>query len=186
MWIICPVKISPPISTFFFITVLTSRIKRDRTNFRNNTNRNIAMFFNGIIRDLVISKFALRTNWRFSTILKTNNKSLCSNVLWYVKVYIFWKFIQYTIHWDKTQKKFLSGKTNATKMHSFFFHEHQPITVLLLIRNSYTSWNTWFIPLKLCVGFSIFDSVSFLLKFMSLFNKMHGLFHFKTSWFLSK
>ena len=135
------------------------------------------MFFNGIIRNLVISKFALRTNWRFSTILKTNNKSLRSNVLWYVKVYIFWKFIQYTIHWDKTQKKFLSGKTNATKMHSFFFHEHQPITVLLLIRNSYTSWNTWFIPLKLCVGFSIFDSVSFLLKFMSLFNKMHGLFH---------
>ena len=21
----------------------------------------------------------------------------------YVKVYIFWKYIQYTIHWDKTQ-----------------------------------------------------------------------------------
>ena len=30
----------------------------------------------------------------------------------YIKVYIFWKFIQYTIHWDKTQmlQKFLSGK----------------------------------------------------------------------------
>ena len=22
---------------------------------------------------------------------------------WYVKVFIFWKFIQYTIYWDKTQ-----------------------------------------------------------------------------------
>ena len=34
---------------------------------------------------------------------------------------------------------------------------------------------------KLCVGFSIFGSVSFLLKFIFWFNKMHGLFDFKTS-----
>ena len=33
----------------------------------------------------------------------------------------------------------------------------------------------------LCVDFSIFDYVSFLLKFLFLFNKMHGLFDFKTS-----
>ena len=31
------------------------------------------------------------------------------------------------------------------------------------------------------VGFSIFDSVLFLLKFRFLFNKMHGHFDFKTS-----
>ena len=29
------------------------------------------------------------------------------------------------------------------------------------------------------MGFSIFDSISFLLKFIFLFNKMHGLFDFK-------
>ena len=46
-----------------------------------------------------------------------NKQSVWSNVFWYVKVYIFWKFIQYTTHWDKTQmlKKFPLDKTNVTK-----------------------------------------------------------------------
>ena len=34
---------------------------------------------------------------------------------------------------------------------------------------------------KTVSGFSIFDSVSFLLNFIFLFNKKHGLFDFKTS-----
>ena len=34
---------------------------------------------------------------------------------------------------------------------------------------------------KTACGFSVFDSVAFLLKFIFLFNKMHGLFDFKTS-----
>ena len=34
------------------------------------------------------------------------------------------------------------------------------------------------ISLKLCVGFSIFGSVSFLFEFIFLFNKMHGFFDF--------
>ena len=42
------------------------------------------------------------------------------------------------------------------------------------------------ISLKLCVEFSIFDSISFLLKFIFLVNKMYGLFNLKTSQFLSK
>ena len=100
----------------------------------------------------------------------------------YVKVYLFWKFIQYTIHWDETQmlkKKFLWTKSTLQKMRSFYFWELQLITVLLLIRSFYTSWSTWFIALKLCVGFSIFESVSFLSKFILLFNKKHELFDFK-------
>ena len=39
-----------------------------------------------------------------------------SNVFWYVKVWIFWKCIQYTVHWSKTQlskKKNLLDKTNG-------------------------------------------------------------------------
>ena len=36
-------------------------------------------------------------------------------------------------------------------------------------------------PLKVCVGFSIFDSVSFSLKFKFLFSKRHGLFDLKMS-----
>ena len=100
----------------------------------------------------------------------------------YVKAYIFWNFIQYTIHWDKIQmlKKFPSEKT-LQKMHSLFFHGLQLITVLFLICNSYMSWSTKFISLKLCVGFSIFDSVSPLLKLLFLLNKKHILFDFKTT-----
>ena len=55
------------------------------------------------------SHYGLRIHWRLSTILKTSNKSGWSNAFWYVKVYIFWKFIRYNIHWDKTKmlKRFL-------------------------------------------------------------------------------
>ena len=70
-------------------------------------------------------------------------------------------------------------------MPSFFFHKLQLIAVLLLMCHLYMSWNTRFISLKLCVGFSIFNSVSFLLKLIFLFNKRHGLLDFKTSLFLS-
>ena len=66
--------------------------------------------------------FSWRIHWRLSTILKRSNKSVWSNVFWYVKVFIFWKCIQYTIHWDKTQilKKFPSDKINGTKNALFF------------------------------------------------------------------
>ena len=54
---------------------------------------------------------SLRIPWKLSTILKTSNKSVWSNLFQYVKVYIFWKFIQYTIHSDETEilKKNSSG-----------------------------------------------------------------------------
>ena len=103
----------------------------------------------------------------------------------YIYIYILWKIVQYIIHWDKTQllkKKFLRIKWTFQKMHPFFFHKLQLITDLLLIRNSYVSWSTWLIALKLSMRFSIFDSVMFLLIFcIFLFNKKHGLFDFKAS-----
>ena len=60
----------------------------------------------------------LMIHGRLSTILKTSR----SNVFRYVKVCIFWEFIQYTIHWDKTQilKKFPSDRINSTKTALFF------------------------------------------------------------------
>ena len=114
---------------------------------------------------------------------KNKQKSVWSNVFWYVKVCIFWKCIQYTIYWDKTQmlKKFPSDKMKGTKN-----RELQLIIVLLLICDSYMSWSTRFVSPKLCLGFSIFDSFSFLLKIIFLFNKMHGFFEFKRLQFLSK
>ena len=121
--------------------------------------------------------------WKdFNKILQTRNKSVWSNVFWYVKVCIFWKCIQYTTHWDKTQnlKQFPSDKINGTNG-TFLFRELQFIVVLLLICDSYMSLSTRFVSLKLCVGFSIFNSVSLLLKLIFFSNKMHGLFDFKTS-----
>ena len=111
----------------------------------------------------------LRIHWRLSMILKTSSKSVWSNVFWYVELCIFWKCIQYTIYWYKIFYKHI------------FFRELPLITVLLLICDSYMSWSTRFVSLELPQGFSIFDSVSFLLKFIFLFNKMHELFGCKTS-----
>ena len=89
------------------------------------------------------------------------------------KIYIFWKFIQDNIHWDKTQhvKKNSFGLNKRYKKNSFFFHELQLITVLLLIPDSYTNWCTRLISLKLCVGFSIFDSVSYFFKVYIFFQQ---------------
>ena len=71
-------------------------------------------------------KDAMKTNkyllGRLSTDFLKKQKSVRSNVFWYIKVCIFWKCIQYTIHWDRTQlsKRFPSDKTNGTKNFLFF------------------------------------------------------------------
>ena len=116
----------------------------------------------------------LRTHWRLLKILKTGNKSVWSNSFWYMKVYIFSKCIQYTIHWDKTQifkKCPLDEIIDPKKMSFFFFLKLQLIPVLLLICDSYMSWSARFVSLKQCVGFFIFDSDSFLLKFKYIFQQ---------------
>ena len=77
---------------------------------------------------------------------KKKQKSVWSNVFWYVKVCIFWKCIQCTIHWHKTKmlKKISFGQIKRyKKCPLFFFCEVQ--------------------------------------VYIFLFNKMHGLFGFKTS-----
>ena len=53
---------------------------------------------------------------------KNKQKSLWANLFWYVKEFIFWKCIQYTMHWDKTQmlRKIPSGKISGTKNSTFF------------------------------------------------------------------
>ena len=116
----------------------------------------------------------LRIHWRLLAILKTRNKSVWSNVFWYVKVDIFWKFIQYTILWDKAQmlKKFPLDKMNGTKNALFFLSRaltHNSFTVTL--RFLYELKHK--VPLsKMYGGFSFFHFVSFLLKFIFLFKKM--------------
>ena len=54
---------------------------------------------------------------------KNKQKSVPSHAFWYVEVCIFWKCIQYTIHWDKTLtlKKILMTKETIQKMPFFIF-----------------------------------------------------------------
>ena len=52
------------------------------------------------------------------------------------------------------------GQNKHYKKCALFFHNLQLITVLFLVRDSYMSWSTRFMSLKVCVGFWIFDAVS--------------------------
>ena len=132
-----------------------------------------------IFADLLLILSSLRCQLFSSELKKTlkafddfkiKQKSVWSNAFWYIKVYIFL--------YKSMLKNFPSDKVNGTKNVLFFFRELQLITVLLLICDSYMSWSTRFFSLKLYVGFPIFDSFSFLLKFIFLFHKMHGLSDF--------
>ena len=128
------------------------------------TSANLYCIFHIVFMYLLLCTFKMK---HFKDTLKAfddfknKQKSVWSNAFWYVKVCIFWKCIQYTIQWDKIQmlKKFPSNKISSTKNAIFFFCELQLITVLLLICDSYMSWSTRFVSLKLCVEFSIYDSV---------------------------
>ena len=97
-------------------------------------------------------------------------------------MYILSVYIQYTVQRDKTQmlKKGPWDKVNGTK-NALFFLSQAPT------HHNFT-FELWFfyelkhkVHLSKTVGFSIFDPVSFLLKFIFLFNKMYGLFDFKMS-----
>ena len=104
----------------------------------------------------------------------------------YVKVYTYSERVFNTLYIEikHVLKQIPLGKMNGVKKKSsFFFRELQLITVLLLICDFYMSWSIRFVSQKLFVGFSIFDSVLFLLKFIFLFSKMHGLYDFNTSLF---
>ena len=53
------------------------------------------------------------------TILE-RNKSVWSNVFWYVKVCLFWKCVQCTIHWDTNFYKFSFGQNKRYQKCSLF------------------------------------------------------------------
>ena len=113
-----------------------------------------------------LHKICLRLHWRYSTILKTSNKSVLSNVFWYIKVCIFWNCIQDSINWDKTQilKKFFSDKRNGTKNVLSFLSGTPTHHSFTFICDYYMSRSIRFVSVKLCVGFSIFDSIPLLLN----------------------
>ena len=93
----------------------------------------------------------LRIHWRLSAILKTRKK-VYEVVLFDMLKYVYSESLFNTLDIEIKYKHFLWTKQMLQKMHSFFFRELQLITVLLLIRNSFTSLSLWFIFSKLCRG----------------------------------
>ena len=117
-------------------------------------------------------------HWGLSTILKTSNKRVWSNVFWYVKVCIFWMCIQYTIHWDKTHiKKIPSDKINGTK-NALFFLSWAPTyhSFTFNLRFLYELKHKVCLSITVC---GIFRLRSAFTKVYIFFNKMHGVFDFK-------
>ena len=113
--------------------------------------------------------YSLRTHWRLLTILKTS-KRVYKVVFSYINVCILLKCIQCTINLDKAQmpKKFPSNKINERKIAFYSCKLQHSFT---LICDSDMCWSTKYVFLKLRVVFSIFDSVSFLLKFIVFFQQ---------------
>ena len=105
---------------------------------------------------------------------RNNQKSVWSDVFWYVKVGIFWKWIQYTIHCDKTNvKKFSPIEKKARQKMPSFFSRAQTYHSF-----SFNLQLLYFLSKTVC-GILRFDLVSFLLKFIFFFNKMHETFDSK-------
>ena len=130
---------------------------------------------------------AFMIHWRISRILKT------SKILYEVMLFDTCKSMyilkMYSIHYTlskKTQilRKFPSDKINGTK-YAFFLLSWAPS------HHSFTFNLRFLYELKHKVHLSKTVSFIFLfwflfVKFNFLFNKIHGLFDFKTSCFLSK
>ena len=111
-------------------------------------------------------------------------KNVWSNVFWYVKVCIFWKCIQYTINWDKTQifKKFTLDKINYTKNALFFLSQapiHHNFTFNLCFL--YELKNKVRLSKTMCGIFHCWFRFVLINKCIFLFDKIYRLFDFKTS-----
>ena len=88
--------------------------------------------------------------------------------------YVFSESVFYTSNIEIRQmlKKFPSDKINGTNTVLFFHHDFTfSLRLLSELKHKVR-------PSKTVCGIFHFDSVSLLLKFIFLFNKMHGLFDF--------
>ena len=99
----------------------------------------------------------LKIHRTLSTILKSS-KGVWSNVFWYVKVCIFWKYIQYTIHWDKT-----NFKKDFPKMPFFLSQAPTHRSFIFNLQFLHDLKHKACLSKTVC---GIFNSILFLLKFI--------------------
>ena len=74
---------------------------------------------------LLVFYLEIRMHWGSSIILKTSKKVYEVMFFFlYINVCLFWKCIQYTIHWDKTKilKKSLHTRLEVQDHHGFTFN----------------------------------------------------------------
>ena len=97
-------------------------------NSTTNSEASSSAFFLDMKKLIFCFKDSLKAFDNFENM----KKSVRGNVFCYVQVFIFWKSIQYTMHWGKTQmlKKIIRIKQALQKMPFLFFSELQLITVL--------------------------------------------------------
>ena len=113
---------------------------------------------------------------------KNKEKSAWRNVFWNVKVYIFWKCIQYATHWDKTQmlKKFLRAKKTIQKCLSFLSRAPSYDNFTFILRFLYELKHKVRLSKPIC-GIFYFRIRSVFIKVYIFVQQMHGFFYFKTS-----
>ena len=117
----------------------------------------------------------LKIYWRLSTILNSSKRSVWSTVFWFVKVCIFWKCIQWILHWDKTQMLFPSDKINGTK-NAHIFLSRAPT------QHSLTLNSRFFYELKHKVHLS--KTVSGIFRFRFCFIFIEVIFVQQNTWTL--
>ena len=117
----------------------------------------------------------LKIYWRLSTILNSSKRSVWSTVFWFVKVCIFWKCIQWILHWDKTQMLFPSDKINGTK-NAHIFLSRAPT------QHSFTLNSRFFYELKHKVHLS--KTVSGIFRFRFCFIFIEVIFVQQNTWTL--
>ena len=122
--------------------------------------------------------FSLKDTLKAFDYFKNKQKRVWSNVFWYVKASVFWKCIQCTIHWDKTQMIKKDGTKNA-----LFFLLRTPThhSFSLNLRFLCELKHKICLSKTVCGIFHFRIRFVFILKFIFLFNKMHAFFDFKTS-----
>ena len=109
------------------------------------------------------SNVILRSTLKVLDNFKNKRKSVRNNAFWYVNVCIFWKCIQYTIHWNKTQilRKIPLDKIDGTKNALFLLFwapTHHSFTInlrfLYELKDKVLSKTVWdfpfWIPFRFC------------------------------------
>ena len=131
---------------------------------------------NGIFLLLKTKKILLKDTLKAFKDFKNKKKKVCK-VMFLICKSMFWKCIEYTIHWDKPHKKISFGENQR--------HEKCP---LFSFTSSISSQFYFWFAILICAEAQSsslqncdFDSISFLLKFIFWFNNMHELSDFKIS-----